>query len=164
MALVACPECGTEVSSSAAACPHCAFPLRSPRDVAPLDHGARPPAPVVSGAAALDVTRQITGRLALVAVLFPSGVIWEAPPVILASLAVLGSCIPIWRKAKRGLVGGAETHVQAQVDSRLAEVQEHLGRKLSDIEQRQIDRLADLEERIDFTERLLVKRREEHLP
>jgi len=29
MALVKCPECGTEVSSLAAACPKCAFPIAS---------------------------------------------------------------------------------------------------------------------------------------
>lgn len=29
MALIQCPECGTEVSSEAAACPKCGYPLKS---------------------------------------------------------------------------------------------------------------------------------------
>lgn len=28
MALIACPECGRQVSSAAASCPHCGHPLR----------------------------------------------------------------------------------------------------------------------------------------
>ena len=30
MALVKCPECGTEVSDKAAACPKCAYPIANP--------------------------------------------------------------------------------------------------------------------------------------
>ena len=31
MALIKCPECGTEVSSSAAACPKCGYPVQAKR-------------------------------------------------------------------------------------------------------------------------------------
>ncbi len=43
MALIECPECGREVSSSAAACPACAYPLQ--RETPPVSPGAvsRPP-------------------------------------------------------------------------------------------------------------------------
>jgi len=43
MALIACPECGRQVSDQAAACPDCAYPLRgSATPTEPVGRGARP--------------------------------------------------------------------------------------------------------------------------
>lgn len=45
MALIACPECGREVSSAAMACPSCAYPLQAKDSAAsPAKEVAKPQA------------------------------------------------------------------------------------------------------------------------
>lgn len=36
MAMINCPECGNSISDQAAACPHCGYPIHSPKDSNPL--------------------------------------------------------------------------------------------------------------------------------
>ena len=43
MALVACPECRTQVSDQAESCPHCGYPLKRDREAAKAPPPAAPP-------------------------------------------------------------------------------------------------------------------------
>ena len=38
MALIKCPECGNDVSTSAASCPHCGFPLKPAEAPEPITY------------------------------------------------------------------------------------------------------------------------------
>ena len=135
MALIECPECGREVSDVAAVCPECAYPVRT----------GTPPLPV--RAASQSTQRpwwpavDIIGRVAVGAfVLF------------LVGLLVAGSAIPTWFRYKmEGLrAGRADTALVDGLEDRMAE-----------LEHRHVEQVADLEERIEFTERLLTKQREQ---
>ncbi len=102
MALIDCPECGREVSGSAVACPECAYPVATgtpPMPVRAMTPSARVAVAAPSGG--LELTKQIVGRVLLGGALLFSSVVYEAEPVLIGALIVLGSSIPIWIKARR---------------------------------------------------------------
>ncbi len=156
MALIECPECGTDVSSRAQTCPRCAYPLGKGQRGLRRSHGAGIPSPY-SG---LDVAKAVVARVVLGGVLFASGVTWEAPPVIISSLVIFGSCVPIWFKARRAAILGSGDEAGA-LESRLKEFMSDMEyrqvQQLDDIADQNARQIAELEERLDFTERLLAK-------
>lgn len=157
MALIDCPECGTEVSERAAACPQCAYPI------ARGERGGVSPGRDFSANAALHFTKDILGRVVLAGVFFASGVVWEAPPVILGSLVLLGSTIPIWNRARRAARFGSTSEPKriAQLEERINDLEERTIQQVGDIEEMNSRQMAELEDRLDFTERLLTKQREQ---
>ena len=165
MALVECPECGGGVSSSASACPACAFPIRTPLASVGLGQPAAAPGPrVPSGATAvaLDTVKSVAARMTMGAFLIATAIPFEAAPAVLGGLVVAGSSFFVWRKAKRVAMmdseGGQST---AEVREFLLDAEDRQLRALADFEEQAGQRLADLEERIDFHERLLVKSRQQ---
>ncbi len=148
MALIECPECGREVSDSAAVCPQCAYPVWAgtpsvpPRAVS--ESTKRPWWPAVD----------IIGRIAVGGIiLFLTAVEQElGAGTGLVGLLVAGSAIPTWygHKMERLRAGWADTALVDGVEDRMVE-----------LEHRHQEQIADLEERIEFAERLLTKQREQ---
>ena len=156
--LVECPECGRDVSSSAAACPECAYPVATGTPTTPLTGRKRP------AGGALDVTKQIVGRLLFGGALMAMGVGFEAPPVVLSGLFVWGTNIPIWIRARRAerLGAGSETaRIESRLERRMEELHDRHARQLADMDDQHARHLAEIEERLDFAERLLTKGREQ---
>ena len=42
MALIKCPECGTEVSDKAEKCPKCAYPIKPENKISPVKNDSKP--------------------------------------------------------------------------------------------------------------------------
>ncbi len=148
MALIECPECGRQVSDSAAECPECAYPVGA---------GTSPvPARVVSGSPkslwwpAVD----IFGRVAVGAclMLLTAAETELGAGTGLLALIVAGSALPAWyrHRMERLRTGWAESALVDDLEDRLG-----------DLEHRHQEPMADLEERIEFAERLLTKQREQ---
>jgi hypothetical protein len=155
--LIECPECGREVSSKAAACPECAYPMGSvrSRQLAHEGGGTR-------GGGGLEVAKQLLGRTIFGGILLASGVAWEAPPVILSAMFVWATCAPIWIKARRADklgAGGDASRVEKQLEGRMADLEERHVQQIAELEDQQARHIGELEERLDFTERLLTKHR-----
>ncbi|KPJ90813.1 MAG: hypothetical protein AMS18_09970 [Gemmatimonas sp. SG8_17] len=94
--------------------------------------------------------------------MFASGVGWDAPPVIIGSLIIVGSAVPLWFKARRAerLGGSPDTRaIQDRVERQLLAAEHREAQQYGDIEQN-TNRIAELEERLEFMERLLAKHRE----
>lgn len=164
MALIDCPECGIEISHRAQFCPRCGAPNAHGRRRTREEHGSfKIPMVPLTG---LDVVKSIVGRLALATAFFASGVGFDAPPVILGSLILAGSCAPLYLKARRaerrGLagLGPAAADLEDRVEQRLLETEDRIARELAEADRGTV-RLADLEERLEFMERLLAREREE---
>ena len=156
--LIECPECGREVSSKAAACPECAYPLGSgkSRRLAHGGGGSR-------GGGGLEVAKQLLGRTIFGGILLASGITWEAPPVILSAMFVWATCAPIWIKARRADklgAGGEVSRVEKQLGGRIAELEDRQLQQIAELEDQQARQIGELEERLDFTERLLTKQRD----
>ena len=148
MPLIECPECGREVSDSAAVCPACAYPIRA----------STPPVPVrtvgESATRPFWPTAEIIGRLAVGGLLlFLATVEHELGlGTGLVGLLVAGSAIPTWYRHR------TERLRSGLVDPALADGLED---RMGELEHRHLDRIAELEERIDFAERLLTKQRDQ---
>jgi len=152
MALIDCPECGAEISSSAQACPSCAFPISRRR-------GQHTGQPERTAQRTWELGKQILARVVLGGVLFASGAAWEAPPVIISALVVFGSTVPLWLKARKAaLMGGSGdgSQLEARMRQYVAEAEERQMR-LADLEEENSRRVVELEERVDFAERLLAR-------
>ena len=165
MALVECPECGAGVSSSAVACPSCAFPIRAPLSSLQVAQPASAPGrrtPTGATAVALDTVKGVAARLVMGAFLILTAIPFEAVPAVIGGIVVAGSSFFLWRKAKKAATmdsDGGQT--SAQVKEFLLDAEERQLRAIADFEEQAEQRLADLEERIDFHERLLIKSREQ---
>ena len=116
----------------------------------------------VSGLSPLDAAKSIVGRALLGGALLASGAAWEAPPVILCSMVVFGSTIPVWlkaRKAERLRSSGEIEAIEPPTDQRLlaaeARNREHVAEL--DVATHQVE---DLQERLEFLERLVAKRQQ----
>jgi hypothetical protein len=158
--IVECPECGQDVSSSAAACPECAYPVATGTPTTPITAHRRQGV----GGSAFDVTKQIVGRLLFGGALMAMGGAWDAPPVILSGLFVWGTGIPIWIRARRAerLGGGGEAaRIENRLERRMEELHDRHVRQIADMEDQHARHLSEIEERLDFTERLLTKSREQ---
>ena len=148
MALIECPECGREVSDSAAVCPECAYPVAA---------GTLPVPPrAVSGSTRRPswIAVSIIGRIAVGGIiLFLTAAEQElGAGTVLVGLLVAGSAIPTWfrHKMERLRPGWADTALVDGLEDRMVE-----------LEHRHLDQMTDLEERIEFAERLLTKQREQ---
>ena len=151
MALIECPECGREVSSSAAACPECAYPV-----------GAGTPA-VPSRAVSGSTKRSwwtavsIVGRIAAGAILAAAGGDESEATIaaVIGGLIIGASAIPVFYRdrVERLRAGWADPAPVDGLDDRMAEM-----------EHRHVEQMVELEERVDFAERLLTKQREESGP
>jgi len=152
MTLIACPECGAGVSSSAQTCPACAFPIN--RAGAVESSGGQ------SAASMWDLAKSIFARVILGGVLFASGAAWDAPPVVLSSLVVFGSCVPLWIRARRAArlpAGGGSTRLlEVRLEEYVADAQERELR-LADLAEENSRRISRMEERLDFAERLVPR-------
>ncbi len=148
MALIECPECGWEVSDTAAACPKCAYRLGA--GTLPVTGGVGEE----SGIQRWWPTASVLGRLGVGAcLLFLARVEQElGAPTGILGLLVAGSAIPAWYRHKlaRLQAGSIDTALEDRLEDRLL-----------DQERRHLEQLADLEERLEFTERLLTKQREQ---
>ena len=155
MALIDCPECGAEVSDSAYSCLHCACPIAEVGGRWRVGRRRWRPSPAV------EAVNQIVGRVALAGVLFASGAVWEAPPVVISAVVVVGSALRIWGRMRRGdLPGGFHRAALEGLQARVTELEDQQANQATEAEQyaRQV---GELEERLDFTERLLTRRTEE---
>jgi hypothetical protein len=158
MALIQCPDCGVDVSSSALACPACAYPVAQRVEKNSRAGGTGRWDPRV----AFEVTKSIAARLVLGGVLLASGVAWDAPPVVLSSLVVVGSCVPLWLKARKAArlgAGATSGALEAKLRAYVADAEERQLR-LADLEEENSRRIAEMEERLDFAERLLARQGE----
>ena len=111
----------------------------------------------------LDVTKSLVGRLVLGVGFLASGIAWEAPPVILGSIVLLASGIPLWLKARKAERQGGQAEARAldeRFERQLIEGEDRDMQQIADIEQN-ANRIADLEERLEFLERLLARQRNE---
>jgi hypothetical protein len=111
----------------------------------------------------LDVAKSNLGRVLLAVGFFASGVTWEAPPVIILSLVLGLSGIPLWLKARKAerVGGGLGTHaIEEKMGHALVEAEDRDMQQVADIEQN-ANRIIDLEERLEFMERLLARQRDE---
>ena len=145
MALIQCPECGREVSHSAAACPDCAYPVAKGSTTVPSRAAGEPSKPSWWPAVSIIGRIAVGGFLLLLArVEQELGV-----EMGLVGLLVAGSAIPTWyhHRMERLRSGWADTLVDGLED------------RMVQLEQRHLDQMTDLEERIEFTERLITKQR-----
>jgi hypothetical protein len=150
MALIDCPECGWEVSDTAAACPKCAYRL-----------GAGAPA-VQPSRSVTRYTKSAWWTAASIVGRIGAGVtLWGLAPrggsggidvaVFLAGLLIAGSAIPTWFRYTAQL---KERRVDTGVEDRLED-------RILDMEHVHREQIAELEERVDFAERLLTKQQEQ---
>ena len=128
---------------------------------------------VAAPSGGLELTKQIVGRVLLGGGLFFSAVAYEAEPVLIGALIVLGSSIPIWIKARRaeklatggGGIGRTKGRdVERELERRMADLEDRQQLQMAESEDRHQRQLTDLEERVDFAERLLTKQREKMGP
>ncbi len=159
MALIDCPECGREVSNSAAECPACAYPVGTltpalpPRDV-----------PVPPEYQWWKTALSILGRVVLGAILAGVGGDEEdSVAAIIGGVVIAGSAIPTWYRARiaRLQAGRGAADMAYRFDSRMAELEQRQQEQMDRLERMHTGQVAELEERIDFAERLLSKQREQ---
>ena len=144
MALIGCPECGREVSSNAATCPACAYPLVAPTPSVP------------PRAVSKSETHQwwktalpLVGRVLFGIVLIGVGIEEEdSVAAVVGGTAIAVSAIPAWYRSKIDRLKAARRQ------------QELLAR----LERAHAGQMAELEERVDFAERLLAKQRDQINP
>ncbi|UCG86366.1 MAG: hypothetical protein JSW71_21090 [Gemmatimonadota bacterium] len=108
----------------------------------------------------LEVAKQLLGRVVLGGVLFASGVTWEAPPVLISSLVIFGTCVPIWLRARKAAIlgyAGDSAVLEARVKELMADMEYRQMQQLDEVAEQNSRQIAELEERLDFTERLLAK-------
>ena len=147
------------MSDGALACPQCGLPIKRGQGRTPQ---RIPDVPRIS-LTSLDIAKSIIGRVGLAAGFFASGVAWEAPPVIILSIVLGVSGVPLWLKARKAerLGGTSDTDViEQRVGRALVEAEDRDMQQIVDIEQN-ASRIVDVEERLDFMERLLAKHRDE---
>lgn len=157
MALIDCPECGREVSSSAATCPECAYPLTTSPGITARTVLAEPPRDPW-----WKVFMPLAARIFVGMILIGVGMDEGEITGIIGGLIIGGSAIPAWYRHKidrlRGRGGG---DIGARVEARLRELADRHREQIAQLERTQAGQIAELEERIDFAERLLTKTREQ---
>ena len=158
MALIECRECGREVSSSAAACPECAYPIGTRRA------RTRGLAPVGSGPPKRPwwkLAIPIIGRIAVGSIVMVFAVDDQSVAGLIGGLLIGGSAIPAWYRDKFDRLGAgpAAAPRDDRLEDQMAEIEHRHREQMAQLEQTHAGQIADLEERMDFTERLLTERR-----
>jgi hypothetical protein len=159
MALISCPECGREVSSSAAVCPLCAYPLATVTPALPAQAEPVPP-----GYEWWKTALSILGRVFLGAILAGVGGDEEGSvAAVIGGVVIAGSAIPTWYRARiaRLRAGRGAADLDYRLESRMAELEHRQQEQMDQLERMHTGQMAELEERIDFAERLLSKHREQ---
>lgn len=160
MALIECPECGREISSSALACPACAYPVATGTPSEPV----RAVAPAKTRDRAM-LAVQIVARLFVGVMLI--GVAVDGTPEDASIAATIGgilvavSAVPVWFRAR---LAQLDKGSPARLEERVATMEQRHREQLAELARMQADQVADLEERVDFAERLLAKQREQINP
>lgn len=159
MALISCPECGREVSSSAVTCPACAYPLVGSTPTVPPRAESRPDRHQWWKTAV-----PLVGRVLFGVVLIGVGIEEEdSVAAVVGGTAIAVSAIPAWYRSKierlkstRGAAG-----LEDRFENRLAEFEYRQQELLDRLERTHTGQMAELEERVDFAERLLAKQRDQ---
>ncbi|MEX1050338.1 MAG: hypothetical protein WEC54_02190 [Gemmatimonadales bacterium] len=82
---------------------------------------------------------------------------------VLAGLTAWASAIPLWWKARKAARARAVSgHSEHGLQRQLLDMEERIQRELGEIESN-TRRVTDLEERLEFTERLLTKYRDNQI-
>ena len=160
MALIACPECGREVSNSAAACPSCAYPVATGIQARTAGTDTRSKWRERAKLAA-SIGARLLGGMILIGFGVDGNHQEAGTAAIIGGIIVAVSSIPTWYRARLG------RSVRSDPDGlgdRLATMEDRHRQQMAELARMQADRVADLEERIDFTERLLTKQREQLNP
>lgn len=164
MTLVLCPDCGADVSSNAASCPRCGCPIGTASLPAPPAPAPPRPKTFISRRFATLWTIG-TGAVWVLLMSIGSDPGNEEPLLITASLAMSASLIPIWwrsRRAARLEAAPGTAELERRVEERLGAAEEQLRRRLAELED-STRQIMDLEERVDFTERLLTRYRDDQV-
>ena len=122
----------------------------------------KPAVRFVTGLSPLDAAKSIVARVILGGALLASGAAWEAPPVIICSMVVIGSTIPVWlkaRKAERLRSSGEIEAIEPPTDHRLLEAEARSRKQVDELDVA-THQVEDLQERLEFLERLVAKRQQ----
>jgi len=122
----------------------------------------KPAVRFVDGLSPLDAAKSIVARVILGGALLASGAAWEAPPVIICSMVVIGSTIPVWlkaRKAERLRSSGEIEAIEPPTDRRLVEAEARGRDQVAELDVA-THQVEDLQERLEFLERLVAKRQQ----
>lgn len=163
MALIDCPECGREVSSSAAACPVCAYPVATGTPPVPSRAVSRTPIPEWWKTAASIVVRLGLGGILIAA----GGDESEATiGTTIGGLIIGASAIPVFYRdaIERLKAGQAGRVLDERFKEQMGEMEQRHQEQMDRIEQMHAEQMIELEERVDFAERLLTKQREQNTP
>ena len=145
MALIECPECGHEVSSSAAVCPECAYPVGTGTPSVPPQavRGSTKP----SWWTAVPIIGRVAGGGMLFLLAEPGSL-----GIGIVGLLIAASAIPTWYHHRMERFK-ASLPDRALVDG--------LEDRMAELEHRHSEQMTELGERIEFAERLLSKQREQ---
>lgn len=158
MALIDCPECRREVSSSAPTCPECGYPVMTGTPpIPPAAVSEQPKESWWKTAFAIALPLVVGGALMIL------GESEREYTGILGGLIIACSSVPTWYRIKldrlkAGRVGGVS---DARLANRMAEIEHRHREQMAQLDQNHREQIADLEERIEFTERLLARKRDE---
>jgi len=162
MALVECPECGREVSSSAAACPDCAFPLHTATSIASGRSTEERSELVWWRTGVSVVSRVALGALLMLAAAEIDTAEWGT---FIGGLIISASAIPAFvRGHKASLRAKGSGPTAALMEDRLTAIDQDYRERIGQVEQIHAAQLSDLEERLEFAERLLTKQRGQITP
>jgi len=163
MALVPCPECGREVSSSAAACPACAYPVATGTPPVPLIAVSRTPGPQWWKTAGSIVVRLGLGGILIAAARDQSEAAIAAG---FGGLIIAASAIPVFYRntIERLKAGSAAATPGHRIENRMVELEQRHREEIRRVDELHAAQTAELEERLDFAERLLTKQRREITP
>ena len=157
MSLIECPECGREVSSSAAACPECAYPVAT--GTAPVQSRTVLRAPVPEW---WKTAGSVVARLGIAGIMIAAGGDESEATIacVIGALIIGGSAIPVlYRDAIERMKAGKAATPDHRIQDRMAELEHRHREEMDRIEQEYSGQMAELEERLDFAERMLTKQR-----
>jgi hypothetical protein len=159
MALIDCPECGHEVSSNAAVCPACAYPVKTATQ--PVSQRAVTVPPEYKWwKTALSMLLRVAVGAVIAGV---GGGEEESVMAIIGGVLIGGSAIPTWYRSRieRLKAGRGVADLEYGFEDRMAEFEQRQQEQFDRLERMHTGQIADLEERVDFAERLLAKQRDQ---
>lgn len=158
MALIGCPECGREVSSSASTCPACAYPLVALTPTVPPQAVSKP-----EKHQWWKIAVPLVGRVLFGIILIGVGIEEEdSVAAVVGGTAIAVSAIPAWYRSKIERLKAARgaSALEDRIENRMAEFEYRQQELLDRLEREHTGQMADLEERVDFAERMLAKQRD----